>query len=203
MKKKNKLDCVSKLTEKWLAYHKAASEWILAQERLGLLSVDSYEWFTNDKVFQKFEKTLKKNNVERPNLWKLRQEVTDAAVPILEYLFGPNEIPVIPEFPGSCPGGYDEWCKKTKDMDLNMMYRIMGARNKILSSQLKDKPKIIPRRGWSSPYSITHWAKVYNVSRKTMQTWLDSNKIEARKIGAKWQIAAEELPLADDKDLKA
>ena len=184
-----------------MAYQKAASIWILDQQRLGLLAVDSYKWFTGDKVFKKFEKTLKDNNVERPNLWKLRQEATDAAVPILEYLFGPNEIPVIPEFPGSCPGGYDEWCKNTHDMDLNMMYRIMGARNKILSSQFKTKTKTVPRKGWSSPYSITHWAKVYNISRKTMQTWLDSNQIEARKIGSKWQIDTEELPRADDKDL--
>ena len=41
MNKKNKLDCVSEFTEKWMAYQKAASEWILDQERLGLLSVDS------------------------------------------------------------------------------------------------------------------------------------------------------------------
>ncbi len=201
MTKKNKLDCVSKFTEKWLAYQKAASMWILDQQRLGLLAVDSYKWFTDDEVFQKFEKTMKDNNVERPNLWKLHQEATDAAVPILEYLFGPNEIPMIPEFPGSCPGGYEEWCKKTDDMDLNMMHRIMGARNKIIAAELKPKPKLMPRSGWSSPYSITHWAKVFNISRKTMQTWLDNNQIEARKIGSKWQIATEELPRADDKDL--
>lgn len=200
MSKKNKLDYISEFTEKWLAYQKAASMWILDQERLGLLAVDNYKGLTDDEVFKKFEKTLKDNNVERPNLWKLRQETTDAAVPILEYLFGPNEIPVIPEFPGSCPGGHEEWYKKTHDMDLDMMQRIMGARNRILSLEFKTRPKLIPRSGWSNPYSITHWAKVFNISRKTMQNWLKNNQILARQVGSKWQIACEELPAADDKD---
>lgn len=198
--KKSKLDYVKEVTDKWMAYQKAASTWILDQERLGLLSVDTYEWLTNDEVFHKYEDTLKKNGVTQPNLWELRQEVTDAAVPILEYLFGPNEIAVIPEFPGTCSGGYDEWCKKTHDMDINMMYRIMGARNKIAATELKTKAKIIPRSGWSSPYPITHWAKVFNISRKTMQNWLENNQIIARKIGSKWRIAIEELPATDDQD---
>jgi len=197
---KSKLDYVKEVAAKWMAYQSAASTWILDQERLGLSSVDSYQWLTNDEVFHKYEDVLRKNGVTPPNLWALRQEVTDAAVPILEYLFGPNEVPVIPEFPGTCRGGYDEWCKKTHDMDINMMYRVMGARNKIDAAELKTKAKIIPRSGWSSPYPITHWAKVFNISRKTMQSWLENNQIIARKIGSKWRIAIEELPATDDHD---
>ena len=200
MSKKNKLDCVSEFTEKWLAYQKAASEWILAIDRLGLSSVNHHDWLTKVEVFRKFEKTLKKHSVSQPNLVKIHQEANEAAIPILEYLFGPNETPVIPEFPSWFPGGYGEWCKKTNDMDLNMMHRIMGARNKILSLEFRARPKLIPRSGWSNPYSITHWAKVFNINRKTMQNWLKNNQILARQVGSKWQIACEELPAADDKD---
>jgi hypothetical protein len=85
-------------------------------------------------------------------------------------------------------------------MQLGMMHRIMGARNRIMSSEFRIRPKLIPRSGWSSPYPITHWAKVFNISRKTMQNWLENNQLLARKIGSKWQIAAEELPTADDQD---
>jgi len=200
MKKKNKLDCVSEFAKKWLAYQKAASEWILTIDRLKLSSVDSYEWLTNDEVFRKFERTLKKHGVSQPNLVKIHQEANEAAIPILEFLFGPNETPIIPEFPSWFPGGFNEWSEKTHDMDLNMMHRIIGARNKILASEFKTKPKLIPRSGWSNPYSITHWAKVFNINRKTMQNWLKNNQILARQVGSKWQIACEELPAADDKD---
>jgi len=200
---KNKLDCVSEFAKKWLAYQKAASEWILDIDRLGLSSVDNYEWLTNDEVFRKFEGTLKKHNVKKPDIGKFYHEANEAAIPILEFLFGPNETPVIPEFPSWFPGGFNEWSEKTRDMDLNMMHRIMGARNKILASEFKTKPKLIPRSGWSNPYSITHWAKVFNISRKTMQNWLENNQLLARKIGSKWQIAVEELPATDDKDPSA
>jgi len=200
MNKKNKLDCVGEFTKKWMAYEKASSDWILDLDRLNLLEVGSYEWLKNDEVFHKCEKTLKENNVTQPNLWKLHQEATEAALPILDFLFGPNETPVIPEFSGTAPGGFKEWSKNTHDMELDMAQRIRGARNKILSAGFKTKAKIIPRTGWSSPYSITHWSKVFNISRKTMQIWLEYNQIIARKIGSKWQIACEELPVADDKD---
>ncbi|MBL7130688.1 MAG: helix-turn-helix domain-containing protein [Candidatus Omnitrophica bacterium] len=200
MTPKNKLDCVSEFAKKWLAYQRVASDWILAIDRLGLSSVSHYDWLAKDEVFRKFEKTLKKHNVKQPDLAKIHQEANEAAIPILEFLFGPNETPIIPEFPDWFPGGYDEWCKKTHDMDLDMMHRIMGARNRILSSEFKTRPKLIPRSGWSNPYSITHWAKVFNISRKTMQNWLKNNQILARQVGSKWQIACEELPAADDKD---
>ena len=200
MDKKNKLDAVMEFWKKWSAYQKAASDWILALDRLKLSSVDSYELLTNDETHRKFESTLKKHGIKSPNLWKLHQEANDVAVPVLEYLFGPNEIPVIPEFPGACPGGFDEWSKKSQDIELVMMHRIIGARNKISSAGFKTKAKIIPRSGWSSPYPITHWAKVFNISRKTMQNWLENNQLLARKIGSKWQIAVEELPTADDQD---
>ena len=200
MNKKKKLDCVSVFAKKWVAYQLAVSDWISDIDRLGLSSVNHYEWLTNDKVFRNFEEILKKNNVKQPDLAKLHQEANEAAIPILEYLFGPNETPVIPEFPSWFPGGYNGWCKKTNDMDLDMMHRIMGARNRILSSEFKTRPKLIPRSGWSSPYSITHWAKVFNINRKTMQNWLKNNQILARQVGSKWQIACEELPAADDKD---
>lgn len=197
---KNKLDCVSKFVKKWLAYEKASSEWIITIDRLGLSSISCYDWLTKDDVFKKFAKTLKKHKVKQPDLVKIHQETTEAAIPILEYLFGPNETPVIPEFTGWFPGGFSEWNEKTKDMNLDMMNRIMGARNRILSSEFKTRPKLIPRKGWSNPYSITHWAKVFNINRKTMQSWLKNNQILARKVGTKWQIACEELPTADNKD---
>jgi len=200
MNKKNKLDCVAEFTKKWMAYQKTASDWILALDRLNLSSVDSYEYLTNDEVSRKFEKTLKESNVTPPNLWKLHQEATDAALPILGFLFGPNETSFLPEFPGTAPGGFKEWSKNTHDMELDMAQRIRGARNKIVSAGFKTKAKIIPRTGWSNPYSITHWSKVFNISRKTMQIWLEYNQIIARKIGSKWQIACEELPVADDKN---
>jgi len=200
MKMKSKLDCVSEFAQKWMAYQKAASEWVLTIDRLGLSSTDHYDWLTKDDVFNKFEKTLKKHKVKQPDLAKIYQEANQAAMPILEFLFGPNETPVIPEFPSWVPGGYNEWCEKTRDMDLDMMHRIMGARNKILSSEFKTRPKLIPRSGWSNPHSITHWAEVFNISRKTMQSWLKNNQILARQVGTKWQIACEELPASDDKD---
>ncbi len=200
-KAKSKLDCVKEFSNKWQAYEQAASDWILNQDRLGIASVvGTHEWFTNDKMFHKYEETLKKNGVTQPNLWKYHQEATDAAVPILEYLFGPNEIPVIPEFPGTCPGGFDKWCKETHETKMTMLYRIMGARNKINAAGFKTKAKIIPRSGWSSPYPITHWAKVFNINRKTMQNWLENDQIMARKIGSKWLIANDELPATDDHD---
>jgi hypothetical protein len=108
MTKKNKLDYISEFAEKWLAYQKAASDWILAIDRLGLSSASHYDWLVKDEAFRKFEKTLKKHNVKQPDLTKIYQEASQAAIPILEFLFGPNEIPVIPEFPGSCPGGHEE-----------------------------------------------------------------------------------------------
>ncbi len=200
MDKKNKLDCVTEFWKKWSAYEKASSEWVLTIERLGLSSIDSYDWLTKDDVFHKYEKTLKKHKVKKPELGKLYQEANQAAIPIIEYLFGPNETLVIPELPTWLPGGYTEWREKTKDMQLGMMHRIMGARNRIMSSEFKIRPKLIPRSGWSSPYPITHWAKVFNISRKTMQNWLENNQLLARKIGSKWQIATEELPAADDQD---
>ncbi len=200
MKMKNKLDCITKFAKKWLEYEKASSEWIMTIDRLGLSSISRYDWLTKDKVFHKFENTLKKHKIKQPDLVKIHQEVTEAAIPVLEHLFGPNETPVIPEFPGWLPGGFIEWNEKAGDMNLDMMNRILGARNRIMSSEYKTRPKLIPRSGWSNPYSITHWAKVFNISRKTMQSWLKNNQILARQVGTKWQIACEELPASDDKD---
>ncbi|VVB64813.1 Uncharacterised protein [uncultured archaeon] len=199
-KTKSKIDCVKEVITKWMGYREAVATWILDQERLGLSSVSIYDCLSDEEVGRKYRETLEKNGITEPNLPKIHQEVTDAALPILEYLFGPNEVSVIPEFPSTCPGGYDEWCKKTEDMDRGMMYRIMSARNKINAAEFKTKARIIPRSGWSSPYPITHWAKVFNISRKTMQSWLENNQIIARKIGSKWQIANEELPTTDDQD---
>ena len=200
MDEKNKLDAVMEFWKKWSVYRDAASHWVLALDRLKLSSISHYERLTDDEKNKKFEGTLKKHGIKIPNLWKLHQEANDAAVPVLDCLFGPNETPVIPELPTWLPGGYAEWCEKTKDMQLGMMHRIMGARNRIMSSEFKIRPKLIPRSGWSSPYPITHWAKVFNISRKTMQNWLENNQLLARKIGSKWQIAVEELPTADDQD---
>jgi len=111
MKMKSKLDCVSEFAQKWMAYQKAASEWVLTIDRLGLSSTDHYDWLTKDDVFNKFEKTLKKHKVKQPDLAKIYQEANQAAMPILEFLFGPNETPVIPEFPSWVPCGYNEWCE--------------------------------------------------------------------------------------------
>ena len=199
-KKKNKLDYVTEFWKKWWAYLKANEDWILALDRLGLSSISHYEWLTDDTAFHKFEETLKKDNVKWPDFPTLHQEVTDTAIPILEFLFGPNEVPLIPNLPSWCPGGWDEWCEKKRPIEDEVTNRIMGARNKIKAAELKTKAKIIPRSGWSSPYPITHWAKVFNISRKTMQNWLENNQIIARKIGSKWRIAIEELPATDDQD---
>jgi hypothetical protein len=198
--KKNKLDAVMEFWKKWSIYRDAASHWVLALDRLKLSSISHYERLTDDEKNRKFESTLKKHGIKIPNLWKLHQEANDAAVPVLDYFFGPNEIPVIPELPGECPNGYDEWLKKTEGIELTLMSRIIGARNRISSAGFKTKARIVPRSGWSSPYPITHWAKVFNISRKTMQNWLENNQLLARKIGSKWQIAVEELPTADDQD---
>jgi Helix-turn-helix domain len=197
---KSKLDCVKEFTDKWMAYEKVTSDWILTVDRLGLSSISCYEWLTDDTAFHRFEDALKKHNVKRPDLPTLHQELTDTALPILEFLFGPNEVPLIPELPTWCQGGWDEWHEKKQPIGHDMINRIMGARNKIRASELKTKAKIIPRSGWSSPYPITHWAKVFNISRKTMQNWLENNQIIARKIGSKWRIAIEELPATDDQD---
>lgn len=200
MDKKNKLDCITEFAKKWLAYEKATSDFIMDIDRLGLSSVTLSDWLANDEVFHKFEETLKKNNVKQPDLAKLHEEANDAAIPILEFLFGPNEVPIIPEFSRWCSGGFSEWSKEANKIYEDMLYRIMGARNKIRAAELKTNAKIVPRAGWSNPYSITHWAKVFNISRKTMQSWLQNKQILSRKVGSKWQIATEELPVSDDTD---
>lgn len=196
----DKLKQLKEFTQKWFAYEDASSNWVMDLSRLKLFKYGSLEWLQNDELFHSYEKILKENNVLQPDIGKLHWEATEAALPILDYLFCLNEKCIIPELSGNCAEGFEKWQEATHKASVDVLYRIVSARNKILAEKFKTGARIIPRSGWSIPFSITHWAEIFKLDRKTMGNRLKYNEIMARRFGSKWQIAVDELPLADDTD---
>ncbi len=60
----------------------------------------------------------------------------------------------------------------------------------------------VPKCGWSQPKSASYWSKVFGLDRKTMTCWLNDGNVYCEQVRSKWRIALDELPRAEDHDLR-
>jgi hypothetical protein len=69
---------------------------------------------------------------------------------------------------------------------------LAACQEKLLTARRSTTEQVIR---WARPNTISHWAMVFGVRRRTMKQQLDNQTVRNRRFGALYQIAVDDLPV--------